>query len=232
MPRPIRCAAPRRSSTWRTGWATASDSRCTIRPHPWYGTGTFAEGDVFTIEPGIYISTRLLDILPDTPKNRAMIAKVRPAVERYQNIGIRIEDDYVDHRDRRRVAVPRAARDRGGRGRDGQSARGPRQAAERSIHGDRHAFVTTPTIEGRRVTRYLGIVTGEAILGANIFRDFFAGIRDIVGGRSAAYEEELRKAKAIALEEMEARPRSSAPTRSSRWTSTTRPSRWEPAAGC
>jgi uncharacterized protein YbjQ (UPF0145 family) len=63
--------------------------------------------------------------------------------------------------------------------------------------------VTTPTIEGRRVTRYLGIVTGEAILGANIFRDFFAGIRDIVGGRSAAYEQELRKAKAIALEEME-----------------------------
>jgi uncharacterized protein YbjQ (UPF0145 family) len=45
--------------------------------------------------------------------------------------------------------------------------------------------VTTPVIEGRRVTRYLGIVTGEAILGANIFRDFFAGIRDIVGGRSA-----------------------------------------------
>jgi uncharacterized protein YbjQ (UPF0145 family) len=63
--------------------------------------------------------------------------------------------------------------------------------------------VTTPAIEGRRVTRYLGIVTGEAILGANIFRDFFAGIRDIVGGRSAAYEQELRKAKAIALEEME-----------------------------
>lgn len=63
--------------------------------------------------------------------------------------------------------------------------------------------VTTPTIDGRRITRYLGIVSGEAILGANIFRDFFAGIRDIVGGRSAAYEEELRKAKAIALEEME-----------------------------
>jgi uncharacterized protein YbjQ (UPF0145 family) len=63
--------------------------------------------------------------------------------------------------------------------------------------------VTTPAIEGRRVTRYLGIVTGEAILGANIFRDFFAGIRDIVGGRSAAYEQELRKAKVIALEEME-----------------------------
>jgi Xaa-Pro aminopeptidase len=52
-------------------------------------------GDAFTIEPGVYISTRLLDMLPDTPKNRAMIAKVRPVVERYQNIGIRIEDDYV-----------------------------------------------------------------------------------------------------------------------------------------
>ena len=64
-------------------------------PHPWVGTGTFKVGDVFTIEPGIYISTRLLDMLADTPKNRAMIAKVRPVVERYQNIGIRIEDDYV-----------------------------------------------------------------------------------------------------------------------------------------
>jgi len=64
-------------------------------PHPWLGTGTFEVGDVFTIEPGIYISTRLLDILPDTPKNRAMIAKVRPTVQRYQNIGIRIEDDYL-----------------------------------------------------------------------------------------------------------------------------------------
>ncbi len=64
--------------------------------------------------------------------------------------------------------------------------------------------VTTPTLEGRRITRYLGLVTGEAILGANILKDLFAGIRDIVGGRSAAYEEELRKAKAIALEEMQA----------------------------
>jgi uncharacterized protein YbjQ (UPF0145 family) len=63
--------------------------------------------------------------------------------------------------------------------------------------------VTTPSIEGRPVTRYLGLVSGEAILGANIFRDLFAGIRDIVGGRSAAYEEELRKAKAIAIREME-----------------------------
>ena len=62
--------------------------------------------------------------------------------------------------------------------------------------------LTTPNIEGKRITEYLGIVTGEAILGANIFRDFFAGIRDVVGGRSAAYEEELRKAKQIAIREM------------------------------
>ena len=69
--------------------------------------------------------------------------------------------------------------------------------------------LTTPNIEGKRIVEYLGLVTGEAILGANIFRDFFAGIRDIVGGRSAAYEEELRKAKQIAIREMaeEARAR-------------------------
>jgi uncharacterized protein YbjQ (UPF0145 family) len=65
-------------------------------------------------------------------------------------------------------------------------------------------ITTTSTVEGRQVVDYLGLVTGEAILGANIFRDFFAGIRDVIGGRSAAYEQELRKAKAIALEEMEA----------------------------
>ena len=64
-------------------------------PHPWKDTGSFAPGDVFTIEPGIYVSTRLLDILPDTPKNRAMIAKVRSTVTRYNDIGIRIEDDYA-----------------------------------------------------------------------------------------------------------------------------------------
>lgn len=62
--------------------------------------------------------------------------------------------------------------------------------------------VTTPSIEGRRVVKYLGIVSSEAILGANIFKDFFASIRDIVGGRSAAYEKELRKAKDIALGEL------------------------------
>jgi uncharacterized protein YbjQ (UPF0145 family) len=64
-------------------------------------------------------------------------------------------------------------------------------------------IVTTPSLEGRRITRYIGLVSGEAILGANIFRDLFAGIRDIVGGRSAAYEQELRKAKDLALEEMQ-----------------------------
>lgn len=61
---------------------------------------------------------------------------------------------------------------------------------------------TTPSIEGKKIVKYLGLVTGEAILGANIFKDFFAGIRDIVGGRSAAYEKELRKAKSIAIDEM------------------------------
>lgn len=63
---------------------------------------------------------------------------------------------------------------------------------------------TTPTIEGRRITRYHGIVTGEAILGANIFRDVFASVRDIVGGRSGAYEKELGRARKTALDEMQA----------------------------
>jgi uncharacterized protein YbjQ (UPF0145 family) len=63
-------------------------------------------------------------------------------------------------------------------------------------------IVTTPSMEGRRIKQYLGLVSGDAILGANIFRDLFAGIRDIVGGRSAAYEKELRNAKRIALVEM------------------------------
>lgn len=62
---------------------------------------------------------------------------------------------------------------------------------------------TTPTIEGRPAREYLGIVTGEAILGANIFRDLFASVRDIVGGRSGAYEKELGKARRTALAEMQ-----------------------------
>ena len=61
---------------------------------------------------------------------------------------------------------------------------------------------TTSTLDGKAITQYLGLVSGEAILGANVFKDFFAGIRDIVGGRSAAYEGELRKAKDIAVQEM------------------------------
>ena len=61
---------------------------------------------------------------------------------------------------------------------------------------------TTPSVEGRRIVRYAGIVTGEAILGANIFKDLFAGIRDIVGGRSATYERELRSAREIAVAEL------------------------------
>jgi uncharacterized protein YbjQ (UPF0145 family) len=63
---------------------------------------------------------------------------------------------------------------------------------------------TTPSIEGRRITRYLGLVTGEAIMGANVFKDIFAGIRDIIGGRSGAYEAELKKARTVALEELQA----------------------------
>jgi len=63
-------------------------------------------------------------------------------------------------------------------------------------------IVTTPSIEGKSIVKYLGLVSGEAILGANIFKDIFASIRDIVGGRSAAYENELRKAKEIAINEM------------------------------
>jgi uncharacterized protein YbjQ (UPF0145 family) len=65
-------------------------------------------------------------------------------------------------------------------------------------------ITTTPSIEGKRIEEYLGIVTGEAILGANLFKDIFANIRDLVGGRSAAYERELNSARQIALEEMQA----------------------------
>ena len=61
---------------------------------------------------------------------------------------------------------------------------------------------TTNTLDGQPVGKYLGVVTGEAILGANILKDLFAGFRDIVGGRSNAYEEELKKARQIAMDEM------------------------------
>lgn len=65
-------------------------------------------------------------------------------------------------------------------------------------------LTTTQTVEGRPVHQYLGVVTGEAIVGANAFRDFFAGIRDIVGGRAGGYEKALRGAREIAFEDMSA----------------------------
>ena len=61
---------------------------------------------------------------------------------------------------------------------------------------------TTPSFEGRRIVAYKGLVSGDAILGANMFRDFFAGIRDILGGRSGAYEKVLRTAKNEAINDM------------------------------
>ncbi|NJO06179.1 MAG: heavy metal-binding domain-containing protein [Chloroflexaceae bacterium] len=63
-------------------------------------------------------------------------------------------------------------------------------------------MTTTSTLDGKRIVKYVGIVSGEAILGTNVFRDFFAGIRDIVGGRSGSYESALRDAKDIAMREM------------------------------
>ena len=63
-------------------------------------------------------------------------------------------------------------------------------------------LTTTPNIHGREITQYFGIVSGETIIGANLFKDFFAGIRDIVGGRASSYESVLREAKESALQEM------------------------------
>lgn len=64
-------------------------------------------------------------------------------------------------------------------------------------------ITTTDSVEGRRIGTYVGIVAGQAVLGTNVFRDFFAGIRDIVGGRAGSYEKELRRAKKMAIEDME-----------------------------
>ena len=83
-------------------------------------------------------------------------------------------------------------------------------------------LTTTPTIEGKRITEYHGIVTGEAIMGANIIKDFLAGVRDIVGGRSASYEKELHRAREVALKELEEKANVSARTRWSASTSTMR----------
>lgn len=66
---------------------------------------------------------------------------------------------------------------------------------------------TTPTIEGRTIREYKGVVTGETIIGANMFKDFMAGIRDIVGGRSGSYEKVLREAKDTSMQEMMDRAR-------------------------
>ena len=66
-------------------------------------------------------------------------------------------------------------------------------------------LTTTSTLDGRPVTRYLGVVTGEAIIGANVFRDLFASVRDIVGGRSATYERGLAEARQVAMSELEKR---------------------------
>ena len=63
-------------------------------------------------------------------------------------------------------------------------------------------LTTTNTIEGKQITQYYGIVSGETIIGANMFKEFFAGIRDIVGGRAGSYESVLREAKEIAMREM------------------------------
>ena len=68
-------------------------------------------------------------------------------------------------------------------------------------------LTTTPSIEGKTIARYCGIVAGEAVLGANVFKDLFASIRDIVGGRSGTYEGELRKAREIAFEELTSQAR-------------------------
>ena len=84
---------------------------------------------------------------------------------------------------------------------------------------------TTTAIDGRPVSDYVGVVTGEAVLGANVFRDLFAGLRDIVGGRSAGYERSLRQARETAIGEMVARQSRWVPTRSTELTWTTSPSR-------
>jgi uncharacterized protein YbjQ (UPF0145 family) len=61
---------------------------------------------------------------------------------------------------------------------------------------------TTPSVEGRAIVHYLGVVAGEAVIGANVFRDLFAGIRDVIGGRSGSYEKTLREARQTAIDEL------------------------------
>lgn len=68
-------------------------------------------------------------------------------------------------------------------------------------------ITTTTSIEGRQIKEYLGVIAGEAVLGVNIFKDMFAGIRDIIGGRSASYEKELEKGRQTAIEDISAKAR-------------------------
>lgn len=89
---------------------------------------------------------------------------------------------------------------------------------------------TTPTIEGRRILEYKGVVTGETIIGANVLKDFMAGLRDFFGGRSSTYEKVLREAKDAAMSEMEERAAELGPTPWSASTLTMR--RWGRAAPC
>lgn len=63
-------------------------------------------------------------------------------------------------------------------------------------------IITSPTIEGKKINKYYGLVTGDALLGANLYKDLFSGVRDVVGGRTSKYEEELNTARNIALESM------------------------------
>jgi uncharacterized protein YbjQ (UPF0145 family) len=64
-------------------------------------------------------------------------------------------------------------------------------------------ILTTPTIEGKKITNYYGLVTGDSLLGANLYKDMFSGVRDVVGGRTSKYEEELTTARELAMKSME-----------------------------
>ncbi len=91
-----RGTACRQANLWMIHGITHGLGLAVHDPGQWnFGDRTFKVGDAFTIEPGIYISTNSLDVLADTPRNRAFIAKVRAAVLKYQNMGVRIEDDYI-----------------------------------------------------------------------------------------------------------------------------------------
>jgi hypothetical protein len=100
LPWPVDCAKTPRGCTQAMFWMIHGISHgiglAVHDPAQFYAADhRFQQGDAFTIEPGIYVSTTMLDALPDTPRNRAFIAKVKPVVQRYENTGVRIEDDYL-----------------------------------------------------------------------------------------------------------------------------------------